>query len=145
MTYLSGVLSGIKTSIGAHSSASSAHKHLGAQEYSLHLGCTVQLQSLLQLLVLTARNLHKTGVYYCGIACAGDRAHDTSAQDSGRSVQQQPEDDLSEVLSVVRALYGGGAYPQVPCSPTTTLETSSPAAHAFQDPRSPRTKDICSW
>ena len=68
-----------------------------------------------------------------------------SGQDLGRSVQQQSEDDLSEVLSVVRALYGGGAYAQGPCSPTTTLETSSPATHAFQDPRSPHMKDVCSW
>ena len=46
---------------------------------------------------------------------------------------------------MVRALYGGGPYPQVPYSPTTTLETGSPTAQAFQDPRSPRVKDVRSW
>ena len=46
---------------------------------------------------------------------------------------------------MVRALYGGGRYPQLPCSPTTTLEDSSPTAQAFQGPRSPRMKDVRSW
>ena len=66
MTYLSVVLSGIGTPIGAYGSICSPHKHLRAQECSLNLGCATRLQSPLWLLVPAASNLQKTSVYNSG-------------------------------------------------------------------------------